>query len=106
MFIVTTGKKYLPDEKLILVRDKLEKMDSNKLAVLQSLHYKDPLITLLLSILLGFWGVDRFIFKQSTYGFLKLITIGGFGIWYIIDCFTAMKRARESNLNLLLNTLE
>lgn len=43
------------------------------------------LIALLLSILIGTLGVDRFYLGKIGTGLLKLITGGGFGIWWIID---------------------
>jgi hypothetical protein len=39
----------------------------------------------LLSLLLGTLGVDRFYLGKVGTGILKLITFGGFGIWYLID---------------------
>jgi TM2 domain-containing membrane protein YozV len=40
---------------------------------------------LLLSIFLGYLGVDRFYAGKIGTGILKLITGGGCGIWYVID---------------------
>jgi len=38
-----------------------------------------------LSILLGEFGVDHFYVGKMLTGLLKLITVGGFGIWWLID---------------------
>jgi hypothetical protein len=46
---------------------------------------KSFLATWLLSLLLGYFGVDRFYLGKAGTGILKLITFGGFGIWYLID---------------------
>jgi len=39
----------------------------------------------LLSFFLGGLGVDRFYVGKIGTGILKLITVGGFGIWWLID---------------------
>lgn len=46
---------------------------------------KEWIVALLLSFLLGYLGVDRFYLGQVWLGVLKLVSIGGFGIWWIID---------------------
>ena len=43
------------------------------------------ILTLVMSILFGQLGVDRFIMGHIGLGILKLITVGGCGVWYIID---------------------
>jgi TM2 domain-containing membrane protein YozV len=46
---------------------------------------KDWIVTLLLSILLGGLGIDRFYAGSIGLGVLKLITFGGLGLWWLID---------------------
>ena len=40
---------------------------------------------LILSIFVGTFGVDRFYLGKIGTGILKLVTFGGFGIWWLID---------------------
>ncbi len=46
---------------------------------------KKWLTALLLSWLLGYFGIDRFYLGYTGLGIAKLITGGGCGVWYIID---------------------
>lgn len=43
------------------------------------------LTTLLYSILLGFLGMDRFSLGQTGTAVGKLLTVGGVGIWWVVD---------------------
>ena len=53
---------------------------------------KNWIAALLLSILVGSLGIDRFYMGYVGPGILKLITLGGFGIWWLIDLIlVAMK---------------
>ncbi len=43
------------------------------------------IVAIVLSIFFGLLGVDRFYLGYIFLGILKLITLGGFGVWYLID---------------------
>src|SRR3546814_251984 len=58
--------------------------------------------TWLFSWLLGFLGVDRFYLGKVGTGILKLLTVGGLGIWWLIDLiFTLAGVQRDSQGRLL-----
>jgi len=49
--------------------------------------------SIILSILLGIWGVDRFYYGHVGLGLLKLFTAGGFLIWWVIDIILVLSKS-------------
>jgi len=57
---------------------------------------KNWVVAVVLSLLLGYLGADRFYLGSGGLGFLKLITLGGFGLWWLIDiALMATRYARD-----------
>ena len=46
---------------------------------------REFLIALILSIFVGYLGIDRMYLGKVWTGLLKLITAGGLGLWWLID---------------------
>jgi len=96
MFIATHGSKF-PEEKQMVIRELLANLDDNKFNLAQAISYKDPTTLLIISIVAGSLGIDRFMLGETGLGVAKLLTSGGCGIWTIIDWFTVTKRTKEHN---------
>lgn len=104
MFIMT-NQKYLPAEKIPMLRDKLLAADDSKMAMISAVEMKDPTTILLISIFLGSLGIDRFMLGEAGMGILKLLTGGCCGILTIIDWFTVQGKAKEANFQKLMSIL-
>ena len=100
MFLMTNGK-FFESHQMPAIRERLTALDESKFILLQSLNLKDPTIALIISLLAGSLGIDRFYLGDTGMGVGKLLTCGGFGIWTIVDWFLIMPRTKEINLEKL-----
>lgn len=95
-FILANGK-YFKEGDLMMLRNDLLNADETKWNTLSILNFKSPTIAIILSMLLGGLGVDRFYLGKVGTGILKLITLGGLCIWYIIDWFCIIGMTKKYN---------
>lgn len=100
MFLMSYGK-YFESFNIPQIRERLIAIDDSNWVMIQSSNFKDPTISIIVSILAGNFGVDRFIIGDIGLGIGKLLTCGGFGIWAIIDWFLIMKATRQKNMEKL-----
>lgn len=102
---IATNSKYFSQEDIFKIRRILEELPDEKYYLLETISFKDPTIALVLSILVGGLGIDRFFIGHIGIGILKLITCGGLGIWTIVDWFLIMRAARRENFQKFMNML-
>lgn len=98
MFIMS-NQKYFPSEKIMILREKMYKLEESKFLMVSCKELTDPTTILLISLFLGSMGVDRFMIKDIGMGVLKLLTGGCCGVLTIIDWFSMQKKAKEKNFN-------
>jgi TM2 domain-containing membrane protein YozV len=101
MFLMTNAK-FFEGYQLNGIKEKLLALDDSKWIMVQALNLKDPTTILIISILAGNLGIDRFMIGDTGLGIAKLLTCGGLGIWAIVDWFIIMGRTREVNAEKLM----
>ncbi len=92
------NSKFFEAHHLGAIRERLTTLDESKASTVQMIQFKDPTIVLIISILIGGLGIDRFYIGDTGLGIGKLLTCGGLGIWTIIDWFLIMGATREKNM--------
>lgn len=100
MFMMMNSK-YFESHQLGFIRERLATLDSTKWEAVMAAQFKDPTHTLIISLLGGALGIDRFYLGETGLGIAKLLTCGGLHIWTIVDWFLIMGVAREKNMELL-----
>ncbi len=96
MFIMTNAK-FFESHQINGIRERLITLDDSKWPMISTLQLKDPTTSIIISILAGAFGVDRFMIGDTGMGVGKLLTCGGFGIWTIVDWFMIQGATREKN---------
>ena len=104
MFIIANGK-FFESHHVIQIRDRLLAIDDSKWTLIQTIQFQDPTTSLIVSLLGGSLGIDRFMIGDTGLGIGKLLTCGGLGIWSIIDWFMIMDATREKNMTKLQQVL-
>ena len=97
MFIMSNAK-FFESHQINEIREKLLALDEAKWPLISTIQFKDPTTSLIVSILAGSMGIDRFMIGDTGMGVGKLLTCGGFGIWTIIDWFMIQGATREKNM--------
>ena len=95
-----------PPETLPIIKERVKRLKDYQIESLILTPTNKPWLALVLSILAGSLGIDRFYAGDIGLGILKLCTFGGFGIWTIIDYFFIMRRVRRRNLEALMPRLD
>lgn len=93
----------IPENQVVILKNALSKAQDESYDVLSSMTFKSATTTLLLSIFLGGFGVDRFYIGDVGVGICKLLFgMLTLGIWPFIDIFVTYKKAKVKNLNKIL----
>ena len=97
--------KYFEGFQIMAIRERMLKLDDAKSPQLLAANLKDPTTMLIVSLIGGHFGIDRFMLGEVGLGVAKLLTCGGLGIWTIVDWFLVMGRTREINMQRLQQVL-
>ena len=80
MYIMTNAK-YFEAHQIPIIRDRLLSVDDSKWMMIQTIPLKDPQTSLIVSILGGSLGIDRFIIGDIGIGIAKLLTWAPAASW-------------------------
>lgn len=94
---IASKSKYFQSFQLSQIREKIAVMNDSKFNMLQSVPLKDPQTSLILSLFVGVYGVDRFYIGDTGIGVGKLLTCGGLFVWTLIDWFQIQSATRNNN---------
>ena len=95
-FLIENQKKFNPQD-ILRLKKELDGMSDAELLALANTEFKDPTLSLVLSVLVGGLGVDRFYIGDIGAGVGKLLTGGGLGVWWLVDLFVIQKKTKKNN---------
>jgi len=94
---IATNAKHFESHQIPMLRDQLMNADDSKFLMIQAANLKDPSTALIISIFGGSYGIDRFYIGDAGLGVAKLLTLGGCGIWTIVDWFNIQSATKKKN---------
>ncbi|MFP9100739.1 TM2 domain-containing protein [Flavobacterium sp. RHBU_24] len=100
MFLMANGKHFSPAH-INFIRERLQAVDDSKWGMINSVDLKDPTTVLIVSIFAGSLGIDRFMIGDTGLGVGKLLTLGGCGVWWLVDLFLIQDATRQKNMEKL-----
>lgn len=100
MYLMTHAK-YFQSSHIHYIRERLLAMDDSKAGLIHAADLKDPTTIIIVSVLAGGFGIDRFLIGDTGLGVAKLLTCGGFGIWAIVDWFLITDLTKQKNMETL-----
>lgn len=95
-FLSENQKKFNPQD-ILRLKKEFDGMSDAELLALTNTEFKDPTLSLVLSVLVGGLGVDRFYIGDIGAGVGKLLTGGGLGVWWLVDLFVIQKKTKKNN---------
>lgn len=106
LFLLTYAK-YFETDKLAFLRDRIATFSDDQMTALTMVmsELKDPTTSLIVSVILGGFGIDRFLINDIGMGLLKILTGGACGILWLIDIFLISARTREKNFEKIMEVL-
>ncbi len=101
-FLISKSE-YFKKEDLETIRQGLNKLSVEQIMSLSSISLINPNLMRLTPLLFFVFGaigmgIDRIFLGQIVRGLLKIFTVGGFFIWFIVDCFTITSRTKDYNM--------
>lgn len=86
MFIIT-NYKYFPRSQILYLKDKLNNCGDDDLNYAMQAELKNPTVMFLISLFLGYLGIDRFLLDELGMGMLKMLAFLTFLGSILVDPF-------------------